>query len=305
MTDEDDGDATDALREAIEQLRDRTEDLAETAEIEFERGERRPRPPSTANPADPSGGTRSGDPFRDHCRRPLPKQREDARSAAAGATGTGEAVQDLRAAMERYHQLADEPDAPEAGEPATPGHDPPTVDAERAGIGRPAAKLAAAFAVVLVLSPMGSIVLPTQTFAVTTSAMAPTVPEGSLAILVEGVDVAEGDVVVYASPQGGERIRRVTEVIRGDDGTSYRVEADGQQGGPSIVVDRADLVGRVATHLPHLGVIWTLPAPGTMLVFGGVFGVYAAWVVRKVLVDDGEGKDPGKDRTADREPDVS
>lgn len=285
MTDED-PDGTEALRDAIEQLRDRTEDLAEATGTETDRRSTRRRE-RTADPGNPDGEASGGDPFRDHRRRPLPKQREISRQSSVpsgSAQATGE-VGDLRQAMQRYQEIADEAPDPEPGGPTTTEPAPAREETETARDARlPAAKLAAAFAVVLLLSPMGAAILPTQTFAVTTSAMAPTVTEGSLAILLEGGDVAAGDVIVYASPEGGERIRRVTDVVTNDDGTFYRVEADGQTGGPSVVVDRSQVVGVVVTHVPHLGVVWALPAPGTMLVFGGALAGYAAWVLRRWVV---------------------
>lgn len=280
MTEDADGDGTDALRDAIDQLRDRTEDLAEATGTDGDPPARRRQ--RTADPGSPDGGASGGDPFRDRRRRPLPKQREETRQAsmATGAMQATGGVGDLREAMRRYHEIADEPAPFEEVDPERDDEPAPTGGAPRS-LHRPVAKVAAAFAIVLLVSPVGSLILPTQTFAVPTPAMAPTVPEGSVAILLEGAEVAVGDVVAYESPASGQRIRRVTDVVDSDEGTFYRVEADGHDGGPSAVVDRSQVVGVVVTHVPHLGVVWALPAPGTMMVFGGALGGYAAWLMRR------------------------
>lgn len=275
-------DGTEALREAIEQLRDRTQDLVEATGTEDRAGPGGGRR-GTPDPGAPTG-TAGGDPFRDRRRRPLPKQREETRKASM-ATGTAQVtgeVGDLREAMRHYREIADEPAPFQEVDPETVDEPAPTGGGPRS-LHRPVAKIAAAFAVVLLLSPMGSLVLPTQAFAVTTSAMDPTVPEGSLAVLLEGGEVAVGEVVVYESPQGGERLGRVTRSL--DGGTAYRVEADGQPDGPSVVVDGEEIVGVVVTHVPHLGVVWALPTPGTMLVFGVALAGYAAWSLRRVAED--------------------
>jgi len=111
---------------------------------------------------------------------------------------------------------------------------------------------------------------------VQTGSMAPTIPEGSVAVIapVAGRAVQEGDVVRFrqAGPEGGRLVlHRVVAVVENEGGRrSFTTQGDANRTPDPRPITESAITGRMVFHVPKLGsVLLALREPtGLVLLIG-------------------------------------
>ncbi len=108
---------------------------------------------------------------------------------------------------------------------------------------------------------------------VTTGSMAPSSPQGALAILedVDPADVRVGDVITFEHPDLVPLLmHRVVDVHEQDGGRFFRTQGDANAAADGRAVPARDVRGRLRWRLPHLGAAatWLRPPRGLIVLVG-------------------------------------